>query len=194
MNSSRRKSLIALAALGCSGRLAAESSTRFKIDSAASKVRLLVQVVGIGQVVCEFDAIRGDIDFDPIGLAGLSQVQIDTSSLKMLDYPFTWLAQSREFLDTSKHPRASFASSDLHFEGRSPVAITGDLTIKGVTRKERFAVTKLEQSKPTIAKRAGLKVEAYQQLSRSQFDILGLTGLVRDLVKVELSLSAVPAH
>lgn len=188
---SRRDALFSILALYPCHALAAQKPARYKIDSTRSTVRLRVQVVGVGDVICEFRGIKGEIDYDPIGLSGSSQVQIETSTLKMLNYPFSWLAQSREFLDTNRFPLASFVSSELQFEGVLPAAIVGALTIKGVTRRERFEVIGIEQL-TADAKQVQLRVEATRQLSRRQFDISGLSGIVNDLVKVELLLFALP--
>lgn len=191
---SRRDALLSILALYPCHALAAQKPARYKIDSTRSTVRLRVQVVGVGDVICEFSGIKGEIDYDPIGLSGSSQVQIETSTLKMLHYPFSWLAQSREFLDTNRFPLASFVSSELQFEGALPAAIVGALTIKGVTRRERFEVIGIERELTTDAKRVQLRVEATRQLSRRQFDISGLRGIVNDLVKVELLLFALPVE
>jgi polyisoprenoid-binding protein YceI len=131
-------------------------------------------------------AIIGTLMLD----AAMSQVQIDTSSLRVIDFPLTWLARSREFLDTSRFPIASFVSSDLQFDGGVPTTITGALTIKGITRRKRFEVKKIELEQTTSETKARLSVEASRRLSRSHFDIRGLPGLVDDLVQVELLLSA----
>jgi len=54
-----------------------------------------------------------------------------------------------------------------------------------------FEVIRIERELTTDPKRVRLRVEATRQLSRRQFDISGLSGIVNDLVKVELLLFAV---
>jgi len=187
---SRRRAIGGLVGLGYGCRLAAQQLLRYKIDTSRSRLRLITRAIGVGDVVCEMNAIYGEVHYDPVGLSGSSQVQIDTSSLRVIDFPLTWLARSREFLDTSRFPIASFVSSDLQFDGGVPTTITGALTIKGITRRKRFEVKKIELDQTTSETKARLSVEASRRLSRSHFDIRGLPGLVDDLVQVELLLSA----
>lgn len=182
--------LLGLAALCYRSRLEAQPSTRYKIDASRSKVRLIVRVIGMGEVACEMNAIEGEINYDPVGLSGSTQVQIDTASLRMIDLPLTWLAQSREFLDTKRFPQATFVSSDLQFDGDAPLTITGALTIKGITRRKRFEVKRIQREQAAQGSKVRLLVEASRRLSRRHFDILGLPGLVDDLVQVDLVLSA----
>ena len=68
------------------------------------------------------------------------------------------------------------------------------MTIKGVTRRERFEIIGIERELTIDAKRVQLRVEATRQPSRRQFDISGLRGIVNDLVKVELLLFALPVE
>lgn len=186
----RRRAIVGLVGFGYGCRLAAQHLTRYKIDTSRSKLRLITRVIGVGDVVCEMSAIHGEVQYDPVGLSGSSRVQIDTSSLRVIDFPLTWLARSREFLDTSRFPIASFISSDLQFDGGVPSKITGALTIKGITRRKRFEVKKIELDQTANETKARLSVEASRRLSRSYLDIRGLPGLVDDLVQVELLLSA----
>ena len=47
---------------------------------------------------------------------------------------------SADFFDTAEHPDITFASTDVRAEGRDRLHVTGDLTIKDVTRQVEFPV------------------------------------------------------
>ncbi|NDH35355.1 MAG: YceI family protein [Betaproteobacteria bacterium] len=194
MRSVQRRSLLAgLLFSVCTAKhsaLYANAAMRYRVDPLQSRARFVVRVPAVGEVICEFAAITGEIDLDFDGLEGAAHIQIDTQSLRMLQYPFAWLARSREFLDTARFPMASFVTRDIQFLDGKAVTATGLLTIKQLPRRERFDIQKLEHHPASALEPAKLIVEVVRQVSRRQFEINGLPGVIDDMVRVELRLTA----
>ena len=101
--------------------------------------------------------------------------------------------QSTDFFGVENHPQMSFISTSV-----SETALSGDLTINGVTKPVTFdlefhgvAVDGYETT------RAGFSAEG--EISRSDFGIdfnmpIGLDGmLIGDKIAIELEIQAVPA-
>ena len=56
---------------------------------------------------------------------------IDTQSVDTGYTTFDEHIQGEDFLDTAKYPTATFKSTKVVFEGDKPVAVEGNLTLKG---------------------------------------------------------------
>lgn len=86
-------------------------------------------------VVSTFRGQFGDYDIeltsndDGARLAG----RVRVASVDVKDETLTGHLQSPDFFDAERHPELSFESSDLQIDG-DQLVLTGDLTIRGVTK------------------------------------------------------------
>ncbi|MEP3635460.1 MAG: YceI family protein [Shimia thalassica] len=72
------------------------------------------------------------IEWRAIGRSSVD-VTIDTGRARMFDPIASLALKSGDFLDTSRYPEARFLSRSVKAKGKGAV-VTGDLTLKGVTR------------------------------------------------------------
>jgi polyisoprenoid-binding protein YceI len=78
--------------------------------------------------------------------------------------------RSSDFFDAENHPKATFASTGVVQKDASTFVVTGDLTIKGVSKSVELAVDFLGEGKdPWGGTRVG--VEATTEISRKEFGI-----------------------
>ena len=69
------------------------------------------------------------------GIANASiELNIDLSSMVTDSDRLTEHLQNEDFFDGATHPKVMFTSTSIAFRGNDVYAITGDLTIKGVTK------------------------------------------------------------
>ncbi len=101
--------------------------------------------------------------------------------------------KSPDFFDTAKHPTISFKSTAVKPAGGSSYEVTGDLTMRGVTRQVTLPVTFLGEAKdPWGNEKVGFELATV--LNRKEFGInwnkaLDQGGvLVGDEVKVQISV------
>lgn len=81
-----------------------------------------------------FKEMSGDIDFDEKNLDACKfNLKIDVSSINTGNGMMNKKAQTEEWFDAKKHPQIKFKSTKVEKKGNDYV-ITGDLTIKGVTK------------------------------------------------------------
>jgi len=71
-----------------------------------------------------------------------AQVTIQTASLRTHNPERDLGLRSSHFLAVDKHPTIAFTSTSIVQTGRDRYTMTGDLTIKGITRPVTFAVVK----------------------------------------------------
>lgn len=104
--------------------------------------------------------------------------------------------RSADFFDVANHPTITFKSTQVAKTGAKGYSVTGDLTIRGVTKRITLPVTDLGRAKDS---RGGLKVgfETETTLTRTDFGVNwnapadnGL--MLGDEVQVEISLEMGP--
>lgn len=120
--------------------IATKTST-WKIDPNHSTVEFAVKHIMISTVKGRFSEVEGEIviaDGDPSRSsvsATLNAASIDTHTGQRDDH-----LRSADFLDAAKFPEITFKSTRISGT-RSKFEVTGDLTIRGVTREVRLDVT-----------------------------------------------------
>jgi polyisoprenoid-binding protein YceI len=117
------------------------STTTWNIDPAHSVAEFKVKHMMISNVKGQFAKVTGVLTLDESVLAN-SKVQavIEAGSIETRDAQRDAHLKSPDFLDAEKFPTLSFKSTRVSLVQDGELAIEGDLTIRGVTRKVVFAV------------------------------------------------------
>ena len=98
--------------------------------------------------------------------------------------------RSGDFLNVSKHPTATFASTSVKSTGEGTADITGDLTLNGVTKRVVFAAWFIGEGKdPWGGYRAGF--EGSTKLKLKDFDIQKDLGPASQDVELIISVEGV---
>jgi polyisoprenoid-binding protein YceI len=95
----------------------------------------------ISNVKGQFHKLTGSLTLDESNLAN-SRVEavIDAASIETRDAQRNGHLKSADFLDVEKFPTLSFKSTRVSVVGNGELAVEGDLSIHGVTRKVTFSV------------------------------------------------------
>jgi polyisoprenoid-binding protein YceI len=93
-----------------------------------------------------FKDVHGTLEFDPEDLGSSSvEVVIDAKGLWSGDADRDAHLLNADFLDVENHPKITFKGSDVELDGGHDFLVTGDLTIRGVTRQTTLRVRYLGQ-------------------------------------------------
>lgn len=93
-----------------------------------------------------FKNVRGTLEFDPANPRDSSvEVIIDARGLWSGDPDRDAHLRSADFLDVENYPEITFQGDQVEVVGPHDYKVTGDLTIRGVTRKVTLDVTYLGQ-------------------------------------------------
>ncbi len=168
----------------------------FIIDKAHSEVAFQVRHL-ITRVRGRFTDFDGTIVFDESRLAGASvSITIKAASIDTSEPDRDTHLRSADFFSVDEHPTITFASRRVQPTGARTFDVTGELTIRGVTREITMPVEYLgTAADPWGKQRAGFEAET--TLNRKDF---GLTWnaaletggfLVGDEVKVTFSIQAI---
>ena len=100
----------------------------------------------VSNVRGHFKNIHGTLDFDPENLGSASvQVSIDAKALWTGVPELDEHLRSADFFDVENHPEITFSGNLVEVIGQNDFIVTGDLKIRGVTRKATLYVRYLGQ-------------------------------------------------
>jgi len=170
----------------------------WQIDPSHTRMGFTARHAMVTKVRGAFDVVEGTFVLDGADPSSSSaQVTIQAESFDTGVEDRDAHVRSAEFLDVANHPTLRFASTAVRQQGEGFV-VTGDLTIRGVTRSIDIDVEPLGVSvDPFGNTRAGF--EGTSSLSRKDF---GLTWnvaleaggvLVSDKIAISLDVSAIRA-
>ncbi len=120
----------------------------WKIDTSHTNLEFGVKHMMITTVRGTFTQFDGTITVDPNNLLN-SQVEgwVDLASVETRDANRDNHLRSADFFDAANYPRMTFVSKRITKVGGDEYKVTGDLTIKGVTKEFTFDVTSEGQFK-----------------------------------------------
>ena len=115
--------------------------TQWQIDPAHSAAHFSVRHLMITNVRGEFTKISGGALINPVDPAKSSvQVTIEASSVNTREPQRDEHLRSADFFDVANHPTLTFRSQRIETLGAEHFKVTGDLTIRGVTKEVPFNV------------------------------------------------------
>ena len=146
--------------------------SQWQIDPAHSAAHFSVRHLMISNVRGEFTKLTGSALIDPADLKKSSvEVTIEAASVNTREPQRDEHLRSADFFDVANHPTLSFRSKRVVSAGADNLKLTGDLTIRGVTKEVTFDV---EGPTPSVKDpwgnvRAG--VTASTKISRKDFGL-----------------------
>ena len=178
----------------------ATAATTWNIDPAHSVAEFKVKHMMISNVKGQFPKITGTLTLDESDLAA-SHVEavIEAASIETRDAQRDAHLKSADFFDVEKFPTLSFKSTGISLVRDGELAVEGDLTIRGVTRKVLFSV---EGPTPPTKDPWGntrVAVSATTKINRKDFGLTWNTALetggilVGDEVTITLDVEFVKA-
>lgn len=169
----------------------------WNIDSAHTTVGFVARHLVVAKVRGRFGAVTGALTIADDKLASTVNAQVEMGSVDTGDAGRDEHLRSADFFDVEKFPTMSFTSTGLRGDGAEYV-LTGDLTIKGVTKSVELDLEFEGVSPdPWGGTRVGFSAEG--EINRRdfglEFDVKLDTGgaLVSEKIKIVLDVEAVKA-
>jgi polyisoprenoid-binding protein YceI len=117
------------------------STTTWNIDPAHSVAEFKVKHMMIANVKGQFSKVSGALVLDESDLANSRiEASIEATSVHTRDEQRDAHLKSADFFDVENFPTLTFKSKGISIVKDGELSVEGDLTIRGVTRKVRFAV------------------------------------------------------
>ncbi|MEJ2321776.1 MAG: YceI family protein [Gammaproteobacteria bacterium] len=100
--------------------------------------------LGYSNLIGRFNDFSGSFDYDPENPnASKIEVNIDTASIDSNHAERDKHLRDEDFLYVSKYPKATFVSTSYVADGPDSGTLTGNLTLRGVTRPVTIKVEKI---------------------------------------------------
>jgi polyisoprenoid-binding protein YceI len=117
------------------------SQTTWNVDPAHSAAEFKVKHMMISNVKGSFRALSGVLNLDEADVTGSSvEAFLPVATLSTGDEQRDGHLKSADFFDAEKFPTITFKSNEVKRTGEGEYAVTGDLTLRGVTKPVTFAV------------------------------------------------------
>jgi polyisoprenoid-binding protein YceI len=136
-----RRRIILAAAVLCLAAPGLLLAAPWEFDPAHTGVHFKVRHLMISSVRGEFEKVSGKIVYDESDVTKSSaDIAIETASINTRVAKRDEHLRSPDFLDVAKYPAITFRSKRVEKAGNGTLKMTGDLTIRGVTKEVVLAV------------------------------------------------------
>lgn len=127
----RAAALLLVATISCSAQV-----TTWQIDPAHSAAQFAVRHMMISTVRGEFHKLSGTLVLDEKDITKSTiEVTIDATTVDTREERRDNHLKSADFLDVANFPTMTFKSKSVSAAGEGRLKVTGDLTIRGVTKE-----------------------------------------------------------
>lgn len=185
------KTLVTLTALAAFPAAAQAAPSTYNIDNSHTYPHFTYSHLGYSIQTHKFDKTSGKVVVDFDAKTGSVDVTIDATSVNTGFPLFNEHIQAADYFDTAKYPTITFKSSSMNFKGNTPVSLTGDLTIKGVTQPVTLEVTHFKCMPHPMLKAPACGANATAKVKRSAFNMGKNVPFVSDDVTLTLAIEAV---
>jgi polyisoprenoid-binding protein YceI len=129
----RRSFLLPLALLALAPGMAGAST--WDIDASHSNVEFSVRHLMVSTVKGNFPKVSGVLELDDKNITKSSiEVAIEAASVDTREPKRDGHLKSPDFFDVAKYPSITFKSTKVEKAGANKLKVTGDLTIRGITK------------------------------------------------------------
>ena len=172
-------------------------AARWTLDVGHSAVGFSVRHLMITNVRGEFETFRGEVTYDPAHPeATRIDATIDVASLNTREPKRDADLRSALFFDAEAHPAMTFVSKSAT-STNDQIDITGDLTIRGITREVTLSVRDISDVQVDMRGNSRIGATAATKIKRSEFGMIWNKALeaggvvVGDIVTVTIEVSLV---
>ena len=183
--------LIAFAIVTLMSSAAYAAPETYVIDTTHTKPRFEYNHLGFSTQLSRFDTTSGTITLDRAAKTGAVDVTIDAKSVNTGYALFNEHIQAEDFFDTQKYPTITFKSDRMKFDGDKPVAVDGNLTVKGITKPVTLTITSFKCMPHPMLKKDACGANATAVVKRSEFNMGKHVPYVSDEVTLTIPVESV---
>ncbi len=156
----------------------------YVVDPTHSFANFSYTHMGLSEQESRFDGTSGTIVYDAAAKTGAVNVEIDTTSVDTGSDALDEHLRGADFFDSSKHPKATYKSTRIVFKGDTPVAVEGNLTIKGTTKPVTMTIDSFSAKEHPMKRKDALGAKAHMKIKRSDFGLSKFVPAVSDVTRL----------
>jgi len=185
-----RHALAALVA-GALATLPAVAEESYKVDPSHTFPSFEVMHLGYSIQRGRFNKTSGRITLDAAARKGTAEITIDAASV---DTGFDKLEahlRAEDFFHVAQYPTITFKGDQFAFEGDKVKSVSGNLTIRGVTRPVTLTATYFNCGDHPMAKRKACGGDFTASIKRTDFGMKYAVPAVADDVTLRIQVEAI---
>ncbi len=165
---------------------------RYRLDKPHTQVLFSVSHLGFSHSYGRFNAYEGGFTLDHGNLAGSTvDVSVKTESLDMGDADWNRVVMGADYFDVAHYPFMRFKSTHVEVTGQNTAKVTGDFTLRGVTRPVTLDVTLNRTGRHPFMETYVAGLSADTTIHRSDFGMSSGVPFVGDEVKIHLEVEGI---
>ncbi len=147
--------------------------------------------MGFSNPSANFGQVEGTLVYNAEDVSQSSvEVTLPLAGLNSFTAKFDEHLRSADFFDAAKFPSATFKSTKVESAGTNKLTVTGDLTIKDITRPVVLDVTINAAGEHPMMKVPAVGFDATTTLKRSDFGVGAYAPNVSDEVQLRITTEA----
>lgn len=168
--------------------LTAVPSGQYQVDPTHAYINFQYNHLGLSNPTLSFDDFTVDLNLNNENAEeSMIMVEIDTDSVITGSAIWKEHLTGGDWLDTANNPQATFMSTDIESTGDSTYKVTGDLTLKGVTKPVTLDVTVNGAMNHPMSGKPVIGIDASGTVLRSDFGLDKFAPNISDEVKLNIS-------
>lgn len=165
----------------------------YVIDNSQTSSLFSYSSLGGSSQTHKFEKVSGKVVFDQTANTGSAEVSIDAASVNTGHRFFNTQLQSSAFFDAANFPVITFKSSKMTLGGDEP-SMSGELTIKGVSKPVTLAVTEFKCEKDPTFNVESCGANVTVTVKRSDFNMGRYAFLASNEITLNMAIKAVKAQ
>lgn len=155
------------------------------LDRSHASVVWRIRHLGLSMYTARFDKMDGKLSFAPASpSASRVEFSIDATSVNTGLAPFDKKLQGEPYFAAEKNPKITFKSTKIESAGGNKYRMTGDMTLRGVTKPMTWDVTFNGGLMNSFAQAHAVGFSARGVVKRSEWGMTELQGPIGDDVEV----------
>lgn len=164
------------------------ASGTYKIDPTHTDVLAQWNHMGLSNPTAHFGTAEGTLVYDAADVTKSTvEVTLPLTGLNSFTAKFDEHLRSADFFDSAKFPAATFKSTKVESAGTNKLTVTGDLTIKDITKPVTLDVTINGGGEHPMAKVPAAGFDATTTIKRTDFGVGAYAPNVSDEVKIRIT-------
>lgn len=185
-----RRALV-VAVLLLAARTASSAPVSYTIDGAHTTPMFEVRHMNMSLQRGFFTEAMGTVELDRDAKTGRLDVTVSTGSVVTSTRVLTDVLKRSDWLDAEQFPAMRYVATELVFDGDVPVAANGTLTLRGVSKPVRIAISDFRCGTHLLFRRPMCSAEATATIRRSDFGLsAGLPSVAADEVRIVIPVEA----
>ena len=185
-----RKTLLVAALFAFAGSAFAAPVT-YKLDPKHTNVLATWNHFGFSNPSLNFGEVDGTLVYDADNVSNSSvQVTLPFTGVSALADQFYDHLAGDKWFDAAKYPNATFKSTKVEAAGEGKLKVTGDLTVKDITKPVVLEVSLNKVGEHPMAKVPAIGFDATATVKRSDFGVGAYAPMVSDEVKLRITTEA----